>query len=86
MDQVNKVNYRKEFFRTDLHSIKEVVDSFGLECHWTETAKAKEYRETLAIEKTIAYNPVAREAWKNRQLVLDSPLSHFEELNEVENT
>ncbi len=86
MDQVNKVNYRKEFFRTDLHSIKEVVDGFGLECHWTETAKAKEYRETLAIEKTIAHNPVAREAWKKRQLVLDSPLSHFEEWNEVENT
>lgn len=86
MDQVNKVNYRKEFFRTDLHSIKEVVDGFGLECHWTETAKAKEYRETLAIEKVIAHNPVAREAWEKRQLILDSPLSHFEELNEVENT
>lgn len=86
MDQVNKVNYRKEFFRTNLHSIKEVVDGFGLECCWTETAKAKEYRETLAIEKTIANNPVAREAWKNRQLILDSPLSHFEELNEIENT
>ena len=86
MNQVNKVNYRKEFFRTDLHSIKEVVDGFGLECCWTETAKAEEYKETLAIERTIAHNPVAREAWKNRQLILETPLSHFEELNEIENT
>lgn len=86
MNQVNKVNYRKEFFRTDLHSIKEVVDGFGLECCWTEAAKAEEYKETLAIERTIAHNPVAREAWKNRQLILETPLSHFEELNEIENT
>lgn len=86
MNQVNKVNYRKEFFRTDLHSIKEVVDGFGLECCWTETAKAEEYKETLAIERTITHNPVAREAWKNRQLILESPLSHVEELNEIENT
>jgi hypothetical protein len=34
-------------------------------------AEAKEYRETLAIEKAISEDPVKRIAWINGQLELD---------------
>ena len=35
--------------------------------HWTMTAEAKEYRESLAIDKAIQDNPAEREAWIKRQ-------------------
>jgi hypothetical protein len=48
--RVNKVNRRKEFFRTQLGAIREAVDRAGCgEVHWTMKAEAAEYRETLAI-------------------------------------
>lgn len=34
-------------------------------------AAAQQYRESQAIEKAIADNPLAREAWLKRQLLLD---------------
>ncbi len=71
MSQVNKVNYRKEFFRIDLAQIREEIDNLGIEAHWTMTAEAAEYRESLAIEQAIKDDPEAREAWANRQLTLD---------------
>lgn len=50
-ESVNKVNKRKEFFRTSLAEIKQVVELQGLEdVHWTMKAEATEYRESLAIE------------------------------------
>lgn len=49
--QVNKVNPRKEFFRLPLNEIKQYLDDMGLEVHWTLTAQATEYRESLAMER-----------------------------------
>jgi hypothetical protein len=49
-DQVNKVNHRKEFFRTGIGQIRKTIDSLGIEAHWTLAAEAKEYRESLALE------------------------------------
>lgn len=71
LHQVNKVNHRKEFFRCDLATIREEVGKLGLETHWTMAAAAQDYRETLAIEKKIAEDPLAREKWVQRQLELD---------------
>jgi Meiotically up-regulated gene 113/Domain of unknown function (DUF4041) len=51
--RVNKVNSRKEFFRTGLLPIKEVVDGLDVEVHWTMKAEAREYRETVAMEKKV---------------------------------
>ncbi|NRB23250.1 DUF4041 domain-containing protein [Shewanella sp.] len=49
-ESVNKVNSRKEFFRTSLAEIKQVVELQGVtEVHWTMKAEAAEYRESLAI-------------------------------------
>lgn len=69
--QVNKVNHRKEFFRADLSHIREEVEKFGLSAKWTMAAEAREYRETLAIERAIKEDPAKRDAWVNRQLELE---------------
>jgi chromosome segregation ATPase len=51
-ESVNKVNYRKEFFRTSLAEIKQTVIQQGVtEVHWTMKAEAAEFRESIAIEK-----------------------------------
>ena len=47
--QVNKVNYRKEFFSVSLKDIKSAVAGREIETHWTMLAEAREYRESLAI-------------------------------------
>jgi len=50
-ESVNKVNPRKEFFRTSLAEIKQMVEKQNVtEVHWTMKAEAAEYRESLAIE------------------------------------
>ncbi|MCK9419092.1 MAG: DUF4041 domain-containing protein [Nitrospirae bacterium] len=73
LKQMNKVNYRKEFFEVDLQHIREEVEKLGLAgtVKWTMTAAAQEYHETLAIEKAISEDPKKREAWIMRQLELD---------------
>lgn len=50
-EQVNKVNPRKEFFRVNLSSIKEVADELGIDVHWTLASEAQEYRESMEIER-----------------------------------
>jgi hypothetical protein len=49
MNQVNKVNSRKEFFNVGIKEIKDHVESKGLVCHWTIAAEAREYKESIAI-------------------------------------
>lgn len=71
LSQVNKVNHRKEFFRVPLEDIKSNLDELGLETKWTMLSEAAQYRESMTIEKAIADDPMAREAWCNRQLTLD---------------
>lgn len=52
LDSVNKVNPRKEFFRTSVAEIKQAVEQNGVtDVHWTLKAEAAEYRESLAIAK-----------------------------------
>jgi hypothetical protein len=68
--QMNKVNHRKEFFRVSLTEIREEIERIGLTTgvKWTMTAEAKQYRESLAIERAIKDDPAQREAWIKRQL------------------
>lgn len=49
--RVNKVNYRKEFFRAPLHAIREFVAARQLEATFTMAADAHEYRESVALAK-----------------------------------
>ena len=71
LSQVNKVNYRKEFFRTTLTEICDELAKDNLEIKWTMAAEAQEYRESLSIEKALANNPDAQKAWLNRQFKLE---------------
>lgn len=70
--QINKVNFRKEFFRTDVKDIRNELEKLGITANWTMTAEAAEYRESLAIEKAIAENPAMRESWLRRQLEFET--------------
>ena len=71
LGQVNKVNHRKEFFRVDVAHIRSEIEKMGLKAHWTLTAEAREYRESLAIDTAIQDNPALRDAWIKRQLLLE---------------
>jgi hypothetical protein len=75
---VNKVNFRKEFFRVNLEEIRKEIETLKenenlkiKNVHWTMTAAATQYRETLAIEQRIENDPQAKEAWVNRQLRIE---------------
>ncbi|WP_027711635.1 DUF4041 domain-containing protein [Dickeya chrysanthemi] len=50
-NQLNKVNNRKEFFNVTLKEIKSAIDDMKINAHWTIFAEAKEYRESLALER-----------------------------------
>ena len=70
--QVNKVNFRKEFFRIPLADIKAELDALNLNVNWTIAAEAAEFKESIAMEKLIRDNPQAREEWLNHQLQLET--------------
>jgi len=70
--QINKVNHRKEFFQVTLQDIRKEVETLGITAHWTMTAEAREYKETLAIEKAMKINPALRDAWVARQLEMET--------------
>ncbi len=63
-DQINKVNVRKEFYRTPMQAIREYLERKGVKVVWTLEAAAAEYRETLKIEEAIRTNPAVREQWE----------------------
>jgi hypothetical protein len=77
MNQINKVNHRKEFFRADIADLRREIEALGIEAKWTMAAEAAQYRESLAIDRAIESDPTARQAWLNRQLTLD-PVSYLE--------
>jgi hypothetical protein len=69
--QLNKVNSRKEFFRVSLKDIRAEVDAIAQGepltiAHWTDTADATQYRESLDIES----DPQKLEKWLKRQEAL----------------
>jgi len=68
LQQMNKTNSRKEFFRIAIARIKENVELAGISnVHWTLTGQAKSYRETLALENLFQTNSGERLAWLERQ-------------------
>lgn len=80
--QVNKVNPRKEFFRLDLEMIRAHVDSLGIASHWTMTAQAHNYRETLRLEQQLKENPQLEREWEQFQVAAE--LASDEPVREVE--
>jgi hypothetical protein len=69
--QMNKMNWRKEFFRVELGDIRRVVESMGLQAEWTMTAAAQQFRETQALERQFAEDPALRDRWVQEQRGID---------------
>jgi hypothetical protein len=63
--RINKVNYRKEFFRLPLERIRTLAAEKELEVTFTMAAEAREYRETLALEKMT---PAEREKYQMQSI------------------
>jgi hypothetical protein len=59
--QVNKVNPRKEFFRVGIKDIRHLLEGIGVEAKWTMLAEAKEFRETMAIERESGSDKMIRQ-------------------------
>lgn len=66
--RINKVNYRKEFFRVPLERVRTLAAEKGLEVTFTMAAAAREYRETVALEKMT---PEERKKYHLQQIAED---------------
>jgi hypothetical protein len=66
--QINKVNPRKEFFKVSLKDIRDEIESLGLNVRWTMVAEARQYRESLSLEKAIKENSLIEADWERNQL------------------
>ncbi|MGM0206478.1 hypothetical protein IGI96_000947 [Enterococcus sp. DIV0421] len=49
--RVNKVNFRKEFFKSNVESLENLVAEIDPTAEFTKTMIAEEYQQTIAIEK-----------------------------------
>lgn len=81
--QLNKVNPRKEFFRLGLESIRQHVDSLGINAHWTLTARAHDYRESLRIEQQLDTSPELAREWTQHQVAAELAADEVVEAVEV---
>lgn len=73
--QINKVNPRKEFFRIPVAEIRECVEEMGIQCIWTVTAQAAQFRETLVIERALADGTPTAKDWLKSQLAYEPQVS-----------
>ncbi len=81
--QLNKVNPRKEFFRVPVAIIREELDKLGIQAQWTLAAEAKEFRESLAIERALKEDPVKGRQWLENQALYDGSADFVEEEAEL---
>jgi len=63
ISRINKVNLRKEFFRTSVAEVRMALESMGVNAEWTMAAKAHEYRESQALDAAIQSDPEVRRRW-----------------------
>jgi len=68
--RINKVNYRKEFFRLPLERLRSFAAEKGLAVTFTMAAEAREYRETQALEKM---SPQARAQYQIKDAAEEEP-------------
>lgn len=77
LNQVNKVNPRKEFFRSPLAEIRSQLEAEGVQGAWTMAAAAAQFRESQSIEERLSTDPEARAAWMESQMRAD-PITYSE--------
>lgn len=78
IQQMNKENHRKEFFRLSIDEIRKAIDTLGVETHWTMIAEAEQYRQTLEIERRITIDSNFRAQWEAKQVLLENTEYHQE--------
>ena len=61
--RINKVNYRKEFFRLPIDRVRAAVANRSVDVSFTMVAEAREYRESVALSKL---SPEEREKYVER--------------------
>lgn len=82
LNQVNKVNRRKEFFSVSIADLRKEVENMGIEASWTMAAEAREYYETKIIEQNIAIDATARQSWLEKQSAPETALESLGNLQE----
>ncbi|SIO13135.1 protein of unknown function [Singulisphaera sp. GP187] len=83
-NQVNKVNRRKEFFRLKLQDIRAVIEELAPEVKWTMAAEARDYRDSLALERQMQVDPEFRKRWTESESAYQSRLPFDDEGDESE--
>lgn len=67
--RINKVNYRKEFFRLPVDRLRAAVANRAVDVSFTMVAEAREYRESVALSKM---SPEEREKYlEHQEIALD---------------
>ncbi len=77
-DQLNKVNPRKEFYRSSIKDIRNYLESKNISTLWTMEAEAAEYRESLKIAELNASDPIARQKWNESMQRTSQMTSHLD--------
>lgn len=68
--RINKVNYRKEFFRLSVDRLRAAVANRAVDVSFTMVAEAREYRESVALSKM---SPEEREKHlEHQEMALDA--------------
>ena len=67
LGQVNKMNWRKEYFRVTVSDIKQAVEEMGYTVDWTMMAAATQFRETQALELNLKNDLEFRDSWLRDQ-------------------
>ncbi len=68
--RINKVNYRKEFFRLPVDRLRVAVANRAVDVSFTMVAEAREYRESVALSKM---SPEEREKYlEHQEMALDA--------------
>lgn len=52
-ERVNKVNFRKEFFKVEIDQLETLVEEIDPTADFTKTMYAEEYQQTLALEEEL---------------------------------
>lgn len=79
--QMNKVNPKKEFFKTNLDDIKSYLDGKEIQVQWTLKAEAAQYWESIALEKAFLSNSNLESNWLSQQ---NEQIEDIENLDEDE--
>lgn len=83
LNQMNKVNPRKEFFKVNLTEIKNEVEKMRIDAKWTMTAQALQFKESIAIEEAISNDKEKQIEWEKFQQRAEEIIAETDEEIEI---